>query len=106
MLHDRIDQLNEALQLIGINSKESLHAMHLAEIEEEALNILDLLAAMGAYARQQNEDGTETALVDLTIALEHLLHHAQALLPSLEQELGIAETEDELANDEAELTLA
>jgi len=103
---DRIEQFQNALNFIGVTGNNSLQAMHLAEIEEEALAALDLLASFVAQARQHNEDAAETAIIDLTISLEHLSHHTQALLPSLEQQLGIAGTEDDLESDTTDLVIA
>jgi hypothetical protein len=106
MIRDRIDQFAEALQLIGIDSSTDLQSMHLAEIEEEALNVLDLLTSLHVHARQNDEDGVETALVDLTVALRHLSHHTTAVLFPLEHNLDIAETDDEIEDAQPELVPA
>jgi hypothetical protein len=62
MLKNRINQFAEALRLVGIDTSTDLQSMHLAEIEEEALNILELLTSLHVHARQQNEDAVETTI--------------------------------------------
>jgi len=83
------DELTIALQVARIEDQPALLASHLSEIEAEAETLLDLLATVRAHARQDNVDGTQAALAELVIALEHLLHHAQAALPALQQGLDI-----------------
>ncbi|MCB0065475.1 MAG: hypothetical protein KDE19_25290 [Caldilineaceae bacterium] len=103
MLRNRINQFAEALRLVGIDSSTDLQSMHLGEIEEEALNVLELLTSLHVYARQQNEDAVETTLVDLTVALGHLSHHTNTVLPPLKRDLDIAELDEDTEVEQSAL---
>jgi len=83
------DELNVALQLAKVGDQPALLASHLSEIEAEAETLLDLLVTVRAHARQDNVETTQEALAELVIALEHLLHHAQAALPGLQTGLDL-----------------
>jgi hypothetical protein len=83
------DELNLALTTVGFTEKVSLLAMHLAEIEEEAGNVLDLLTALRAHTYRGDAAAGEEALAELTIALEHLGHHLNEALPDLQKQLTI-----------------
>jgi hypothetical protein len=87
------DALNLVLKVIGLDENVSLLAMHLSEIEEEANNALDLLTSLRAHAFRHDAEAGQEALAELTIALEHLLHHAQAVLPGLQKQLDLAPEE-------------
>lgn len=86
------EELNLALETIGIDDNITLLAMHLSEIEGEANNILDLLTSLRAHAYRKDVEAGQESLAELTIALEHLLHHAQEALPDLQRQLSL-ETE-------------
>ena len=74
---------------IGFEGHESLLAMHFAEVEEEAENVLQLLAVLRRDARYGGQSEAQETAAELTIALEHLLHHATALLPRLQEQLEL-----------------
>ena len=82
------------LEKIGINGEVSLLTMHLTEIEEEADNVLDLLTLTRAHAHRSDAVAGQEALVELSVALEHLLHHAQEAVPALQRELDIEDDDD------------
>ncbi|MGH2541933.1 MAG: hypothetical protein ACRDIB_04000 [Ardenticatenaceae bacterium] len=63
--------------------------MHLSEIEEEIGNIFELLTALRVRARCNLAEEGQDTLVELTIALEHLTHHAQEALPILNKQLDL-----------------
>jgi hypothetical protein len=70
--------------------------MHLSEVEEETENILELLILVRTHARTGDAVAGEGILVELTTALEHLLHHTQEALPMLRKQLDLELDEDEL----------
>lgn len=83
------DELNLMLKTVGYNDNTPLLAMHLSEIEEEAENILDLITILRSHSYRSDSEATQEALAELTIALEHSLHHIQEALPVLQQHLDI-----------------
>ncbi|MEP7358900.1 MAG: hypothetical protein ABI847_16745 [Anaerolineales bacterium] len=82
-------ELNIALQLAQLTSQSPALAAHLSEIEAESETLLDLLTTIRAHAHHDDADATQEALAELVIALEHLLHHAEAALPALQKGLDI-----------------
>ena len=83
------DDLKLALEHVGINKQTSLLGMHLDEIEGEANNVLDLLVSLRAHAYRHDMAAGQESLAELTIALEHLFHHVQGALPTLQKELNL-----------------
>jgi hypothetical protein len=83
------DELNVALQIAQVSGQPAALAAHLSEIEGEAESLLDLLTTIRAHAHHDDAGATQEALAELVIALEHLVHHAQAALPALQQGLDI-----------------
>ncbi|MCS7057120.1 MAG: hypothetical protein NZM18_13205, partial [Thermoflexales bacterium] len=79
--------MSEALLRAELAQKARLNGAHLAEIEEEAKNILKCLEALRGAARERNAEAGQEALAELVIALDHLVDHAQFLLPSLKVQL-------------------
>lgn len=88
MLHD---ELKLAMETAGIGELAAVLAMHLAEIEDEAEKVLDLLAAARSHAHHAEKEGVQDALAELAVALEHLHHHLGAALPDLQRELEIGD---------------
>jgi len=76
------------LQEIGLQDPDQV-ASHLGEIEQEADIILDQLTATRAFASQGDAEAAQESLVELTIALRHLIHHAEFVLPLLERQLDL-----------------
>ena len=66
-----------------------LMAMHFGEFEAEAENVLQLLTVMRAAARQQDAASAQDTAAELVIALEHLAHHLNGLLPPLRAKLDL-----------------
>lgn len=83
------------LQGVGIKGAYQI-ASHLGEIEQEADVILDRLTAIRAFAYQGDAGAVQESLTELTVALRHLTHHAEVVLPLLEEQLGIADEETDL----------
>lgn len=63
--------------------------MHLTEIEEEAANFLDQLTAFRAHARHQDSEAAQEAMVEVSLALQHIADHIQAVVPVLDAELDL-----------------
>lgn len=78
----------EVCQLLMLKDT-GLTAAHLQEIEEEAENVLDLLTVLRTDAYRTDADSAQETAAELTIALEHLQSHIQALLPILQNQLGL-----------------
>lgn len=74
---------------IGFESDVDLLAMHFAEFEVEAENVLELLIALRADARDSDPTLAQDTAVELTLALEHLAHHLGGLLPPLQAKLEL-----------------
>ena len=83
------DELSLALKTAGFSEKVSLLAMHLSEMEDEAGRVLDLLTVVRSHAYRGDAAATQESLSELTIALEHLLHHVHEALPDLQAKLEI-----------------
>lgn len=86
----RIQDHREMLQEIGLKHSVQISS-HLGEIEQEADTILDQLTAIRAFAFQRDTGAAQESLVELTVALRHLVHHAEFVLPILEQQLDITD---------------
>lgn len=76
-------------QLLGLADSPGLPALHFSEMETEAENVLDLLTVLRTHTYQADGDGAQETAAELVIALEHLQHHVQALLPQLQQQLHL-----------------
>ena len=83
------EELNVALKTVGLSENVNLLAMHLSEIEEESGNVFDLLTALRSHAHQGDAGAGQESLAELTIALEHLLHHVKEVLPDLQKQLDL-----------------
>jgi hypothetical protein len=77
------------VETIGFSTDNYILAMHISEIEEEAENVLELLAVLRNDARHRDQTQAQETAAELTIALEHLEHHVRELLPRLQQHLEI-----------------
>lgn len=88
------DDWQAVAQAVGFTDDADLVAMHIDEIEEEAGNVLDLLTVLRVDARQGDQELAEGTAAELTVALGHLMHHVQELLPLLEKQLDIEDTEE------------
>ena len=87
--HEVKERLQDLLNQAGLSSETNSVAMHLTEIEEEAVNFLDQLTTFRAHARHEDPAAAQEALVEISLALQHLANHVQAVTPILDQELGI-----------------
>lgn len=87
------EQLQNLLDQAGINSQVELTSTHLTEIEQEAATVLDQLTAFRAHARHQDTAAAQDSLVEISLALQHIADHIQAVVPILDQALGIADDE-------------
>jgi septation ring formation regulator EzrA len=85
------EQLQELLIQAGLPAEAHLMAMHLTEIEEETNNFLDQLTAFRAHARHEDPVAAQEALVEISLALQHIADHLQAVTPMLDRELGVGE---------------
>lgn len=65
--------------------------MQESDIEEETANSLDQLTAFRAHARHQDAAAAQNALVEVSLALQHMADHIQAVVPTLDSELGIGD---------------
>jgi septation ring formation regulator EzrA len=83
------EQLQDLLQRSGLSAEIDPIAMHLSEIEEEAVNFLDQLTAFRAHARHEDPVAAQEVLVEVSLALQHMADHIQAVTPVLDRELGI-----------------
>jgi hypothetical protein len=81
------DDLDTVLIQVGLTEQPRMLGMHLAEIEAEADNLLDLLIVVRAHARTGDPEAGQETLAEVTVALEHLLHHGQEALPMLQRQL-------------------
>lgn len=77
------------VRTVGFDRDNSLLAMHFSEVEEEAENILELLTVLRNNARHEDQQQAQETAAELTIALEHLTHHVNELLPRLQEKLEI-----------------
>jgi hypothetical protein len=85
------EQLQDLLDSAGMSDQANLVAMHLTEIEEEAVNFLDQLTAFRAHARHQDSAAAQETMVEISLSLQHIADHIQAVTPILDRELGIDE---------------
>jgi septation ring formation regulator EzrA len=83
------ERLQDLLDRANLSTETNLIAMHLTEIEEEAINFLDQLTTFRAHARHADPAAAQEALVEVSLALQHMADHIQAVTPSLDRELGI-----------------
>ena len=75
------ERLQDLLAQVGLSSQTELIAMHLTEIEEEAINFLDQLTVFRAHARHQDSDAAQEALVEISLSLQHVADHIRAVTP-------------------------
>jgi hypothetical protein len=85
------EQLQDLLVSASMSNQADLMAMHLTEIEEEAANFLDYLTAFRAHARHQDSAAAQETMVEISLSLQHIADHIQAVTPILDRELGIDE---------------
>ncbi|BCX05034.1 MAG: hypothetical protein KatS3mg053_2972 [Candidatus Roseilinea sp.] len=85
--------MSEALQRAEITRDARLNGAHLAEIEEEANNVLDLIIALRVAARENDAEAGQEVLAELVVTLEHLVDHARFPLPSLKAQLDLEDEE-------------
>jgi hypothetical protein len=83
------DIWQEVSQLLDLQEQSGLPAMHLQEIENEAENVLELLTVLRTDSYRADVSGAQDTAAELTIALEHLQHHIEQLLPMLQKQLGL-----------------
>ncbi|HRQ41032.1 MAG TPA: hypothetical protein PLD25_24210 [Chloroflexota bacterium] len=83
------DIWQEVSQLLGLQEQAGLAAMHLQEIESEAEKLLELLTVLRTDSYRADASGAQETAAELTIALEHLQHHIQQLLPVLQKQLDL-----------------
>jgi hypothetical protein len=77
------------MNAIGFERDADLMAMHFAEFEIEAENVLELLAVLRANSRASDSTSAQDTAAELVIALEHLAHHLGGLLPPLQKKLDL-----------------
>ena len=70
------NQLQDLFTTVRL-SAEDYHvvAMHLTEIEDEALNFLDELSNFRVHARHLDPAAAQLALVEISVALHHIANH-------------------------------
>ena len=83
------ERFQDLLDRAGLATGANLVAMHLAEIEEECVSFLDQLTAFRAHARHEDPAAAQEALVEISLSLQHMADHIQAVTPILDEELGI-----------------
>ena len=91
MTYEVREQLEDLLDLAGMSDQAKLVAMHLTEIEDETVNFLDQLTAFRAHARHQDSVAAQETMVEISLSLQHIANHIQAVTPILDRELGIDE---------------
>ena len=79
----------EVCQLLDITEQPNLSMMHMQEIESEAENLLELLTVLRTDTYRSDAAAAQETAAELTIALEHLQHHIQELLPTLQKKLDL-----------------
>ncbi len=87
------EELQDLLTQVGLPTQANLTAMHLTEIEEEVANFLDQLVAFRSHARHHDSAAAQEALVEISLSLQHMADHIQAVTPMLDHDLGIDEGE-------------
>ena len=85
------ERLQDLLARVGLSEQVDLIAMHLTEIEEETAHFLDQLTAFRSYARHKDSGAAQEALVEISLALQHMANHIEAVTPILDQELDIGD---------------
>jgi hypothetical protein len=85
------ERLQDLLVSAGMVDQSNLVAMHLTEIEEETANFLDQLTVFRAHARHQDSVAAQEAMVEISLSLQHIADHIQAVTPILDRELEIDE---------------
>ncbi|MCP4418294.1 MAG: hypothetical protein GY805_16860 [Chloroflexi bacterium] len=83
------DIWQEVCQLLGMKEQPSLSIMHIQEIESEAENVLELLTVLRTDSYRDDAAAAQETAAELTIALEHLQHHIQELLPTVQKTLDL-----------------
>lgn len=83
------DIWQEVSQLLNLSKQADLTSMHLQEIESEAENVLELLTVLRTDSYRADAGDAQETAAELTIALEHLQHHIQQLLPVLQKQLDL-----------------
>jgi hypothetical protein len=91
MMYEVREQLQDLLDSAGMSDQANLVAMHLTEIEEEAVNFLDQLTVFRAHARHQDSAVAQETMVEISLSLQHIADHIQAITSILDRELGIDE---------------
>ena len=91
MVYKEREKLEDLLVSAEMSDQANLVAMHLTEIEEEAVNLLDQLTAFRAHARHQDSAAAQETMVEISLSLQHIADHIQAVTPILDRELGIDE---------------
>jgi len=74
-----------------IHQDANLLSMHLSEIEEEAAAFLNHLLAFRSSASREELENARHALVEITLSLEHMLHHIDDAVAILNRELDMAD---------------
>lgn len=73
----------------GLPEQAESIAMHLTEVEEETAHFLDQLIAFRAHARQGDSAAAQEAMVEISLALQHIANHIQTVTPLIDKEVGI-----------------
>jgi hypothetical protein len=89
MITDQRSAVAAALDGIAEGNGAAILAMHLDEIEQEAGNLLDLMASLRSAGYHAERGRAEDVLADITIALEHLQSHGTAALDTLRTGLDL-----------------
>jgi hypothetical protein len=87
-------EIQNLLAQVNIQLSDKLAALHLAEIEDEARRLVDLLIEFRAWARQGEVELAEERLVEAHISLLHLTDHAQAVAPMLQEWIESDDTQE------------
>ncbi len=91
---DTREHLQALLETV-ISQDANLLSMHLNEIEEEAATFLNHLSVFRSHASRGHAESSRRVLVDLTLSLEHMLHHVEDAVMILNRELDIGEEDSE-----------
>lgn len=87
-------EIQDLLAQVNIQLPNNLAALHLAEIEQEARRLVDLLIEFRAWARQGEVELAKERLVEAHISLLHLADHAQAVAPMLQEWIESGDSPD------------
>lgn len=74
-----------------IREDTNLLSMHLSEIEEEAAAFLNHMLAFRSTASREELEEARRALVEITLSLEHMLHHIGDAVTILNRELDMTD---------------